>query len=492
MLLQPGSCGLYNAWMMVILALGLWSTLQSESDAERLVRQLVEKLSSDKVEERDDAARKLTALGRAAVPELERASLNRDVEMAERARRILRSIPRLRIGEEKVLTEIPEGAEFIRAVFSPSGSFAAIVYRNGDNCFLSCRGKASPPLEFPPSIALSPDGQHVAYQGASDGKTLIGLDDQLLYEGDALWLPPFVFSPDSSSLAYILNHKGSQFVCRGKTQGPAFTRVGEPVFRPDGRAIAYAAIEGGQAFVVAGEVRGRTFREIPSPPVYSPDGKSLLYAAGRFEESAIVIGDEVRKIEADSVSELALAPDGKTVAYVAGKDGAYRIVLGREEVPVFGKIMSPLRFTADGKKVAYLSKDRDLWYAVLGRRHGEGFPEIDQDSLALSPDGEKLAYAATRGEGWMTVAGDAVGDPFADARDPIWSPDGSAVAYRANIGGERKDIEALGGRWLIVVGDKRSDPFDYVGSPHFSLDGGSVSFGVRRGRKLSWMTVSPK
>jgi HEAT repeat protein len=53
---------------------------------------LVEKLRSDKPEERDEAVRKLKVLGRAAVPALERVAGDADVELSERARFVLNVI----------------------------------------------------------------------------------------------------------------------------------------------------------------------------------------------------------------------------------------------------------------------------------------------------------------------------------------------------------------------------------------------------------------
>ena len=51
---------------------------------------LVDKLRSERIEERDEAMRQLRAMGRAAAPEIEKASKDDDAEVVARARRLLR------------------------------------------------------------------------------------------------------------------------------------------------------------------------------------------------------------------------------------------------------------------------------------------------------------------------------------------------------------------------------------------------------------------
>ncbi len=77
-----------------------------------LVQGLVDRLGSDRIEDREQAEADLEALGMEAIPELERASASADPEVASRARRLALLIPYRRIltpAVRKVLPRIEEG-----------------------------------------------------------------------------------------------------------------------------------------------------------------------------------------------------------------------------------------------------------------------------------------------------------------------------------------------------------------------------------------------
>jgi hypothetical protein len=60
--------------------------LAVQDGAGRRAGELIEKLRSDKVDEREDAERKLKDLGKSAAGELERAARDADAEVATRGR----------------------------------------------------------------------------------------------------------------------------------------------------------------------------------------------------------------------------------------------------------------------------------------------------------------------------------------------------------------------------------------------------------------------
>jgi HEAT repeat protein len=82
--------------MLAFATLALSAFLQAQDDPARRARELVEKLRSDRLEEREEAARKLKDLGNAALPELENAAQSADIEVSERSRSVLKVI-RLRL-----------------------------------------------------------------------------------------------------------------------------------------------------------------------------------------------------------------------------------------------------------------------------------------------------------------------------------------------------------------------------------------------------------
>ncbi len=77
----------------LLTVLQLLSPFFGQEDPAKQVRELVEKLRSESIEEREDATKKLKELGRAALPELEKAAGNGEAEVRIRVGRLLRAIP---------------------------------------------------------------------------------------------------------------------------------------------------------------------------------------------------------------------------------------------------------------------------------------------------------------------------------------------------------------------------------------------------------------
>lgn len=79
--------------MNVLFAFACVANLLAQEDPVKSAPALIRKLGSNKTEERYEAARTLKGLGKAALPELERAAVDPDPEIAQQVRRLIRLIP---------------------------------------------------------------------------------------------------------------------------------------------------------------------------------------------------------------------------------------------------------------------------------------------------------------------------------------------------------------------------------------------------------------
>jgi len=184
------------------------------------------------------------------------------------------------------------------------------------------------------------------------------------------------------------------------------------------------------------------------------------------------------------VYSLTLNSDGKRLAYLWRGKRRSSVWIGDKKVsPDFGNITELIAFCPDGSKVAYSAEARfnnmSVW--VNNSRISPEFSQIVD--VVFSPDCSTVAYRAVThrdfdpkawGKNSIWINGTRVSPEGSSAypRLPIFSPDGSKVAYIAEI--DKK--------WSVWINDKRVSPeFDMIeGDLIFSPDGSSVAYtGVR-------------
>jgi Tol biopolymer transport system component len=386
------------------------------------------------------------------------------------------------------------------------------------------------------SPRLSPDGRYVAFSARDDkGETAIwlrplnSLTAQKLAGSEGARYRPF-WSPDSRHLAFMANGKlkkipvgggPAQVICDAPTgadgawsengvilfdgqpqdpllrvpagggvatpQIPAGEQPGWPQFLPGGRRFLFVTSGASKPELKVASLDGgesRTVLTDQSRVEYAPPGY-LLYVrentlvAQPFDAgSAKLTGDPVPLAQDLGVDNVGLAhftaSSNGVLAFRSGEAGGGRLVWvdrkGQSEQAVGDP--ADIRSTAlspDGRWLALCLKSggssaTDLWVRdlVRGVTSRFTFNEEDDDAPVWSPDGTRIAYATQR-KGQFDLAVKAVGGTGAEevllAADgnqfpTSWSPDGKNLLYITRDPKTSWDIDVL-----PLEGDRKPHPF---------------------------------
>ena len=370
----------------------------------------------------------------------------------------------------------------------------------------------TPATSEPTSFALSPDGRQIVFVASGDGasrlwlRSLASTTAQPLSgtEGSAL---PF-WSPDSKSVGFFAGGALKRLDIGGgapQTLAPApvgrggtWNADGVILFAPypTGSLLSISA-SGGQAAAVTTLDRQPSHRH----PFFLPDGRQFLfYATGTADTSGIYLGSldsgDTTRLTAADTRGLYLSSGWllwvRAQALVAQRLDLEQKALTGDPITLADPVVTDttnagaLSVSAAGL-VAYRAGRAGLrqltWFDRTGKATGVA-SEPDANAVSapeLSPDGRRVAIDRTvQGnrdvwlmdlvrEGITRFTFDAAVDGY-----PIWSPDGSRIAFESKRKGGSWDIwlkpsSGAGTEELLLETPNDEWPYDWSKDGRFLL-----------------------
>jgi eukaryotic-like serine/threonine-protein kinase len=356
------------------------------------------------------------------------------------------------------------------------------------------------------AAVISPDGQRVAFTATStDGKSLLYVRDLdssevKLLPGSENALEPF-WSPDSRSVAFGSNGKlkrsdltggNAQVLCdSARIVGGTWNKEGVILFAPDYRTtLVQVSAQGGEPKPVKLKADGLA-TESDRFPYFLPDGRHFLF---RRDQKGIWAGSldspEIKQLLPETTA-FVYAPPGWLVfvrndALVAQAFDVDKIALSGEPIPIITgqKNSGWLRFSVSDNGILIWQGQWERDYQLVWfDREGKQTDTVDASMKVnvgedphLSPDGKRLLVKRNQNL-WIIDLEKKTSLRITStfSQIPVWSPDGSRIAYSEGVSGLTvKPANSLGDAEGLLLGAN----FPAAWSP----DGRFIIF-LRRGVK---------
>jgi len=398
--------------------------------------------------------------------------------------------------------EAPMGPVSRRVVMSEDGDHLAVVTPKGSREIVLIDGVEGPVFDEIPAnfgwgnyrasggpIVFSPTGGRSAYVGRRAGAFIAVVDGK---EAVTLSTPETVKGisyTDMTGWSFLFNHDGSRLAYAAQSGPGTWTMVVDGVKSPGYRSfdLRQTALNGKRLVYVAqttADMKWHLVVDGKAGPAYdsitslklTPDGAHYAFIANRRSTGpgaavarvALVVVDGVEGPSEREISDLEQAPDGR-VAYmtmrpqtgpggnpphliVGGLDAPWTTTFGYP-VPAGPSPQHHVAWSADGKRVANIQQNTPnpgVTVMVNGKPMGPAYTSAS--GPMWSPDGSRLAYVGTSPTGAFPVIDGQELSGFNWVKEFQWSPDGKRYAfYGANSTGI----------WMIVDGTEQPKALNF-------------------------------
>lgn len=347
----------------------------------------------------------------------------------------------------------------------------------------------------PYTLAISPDGQRVAYGVISGDKRVMVIDGvESGYFDD---LGPPIFSPDSKVVAFEGKSANQWYIHAGKHRSAAADSYNDkPAFSPDSKQIVFYenASKNRKARLVISDLSFTKpiYKDVYGATLFSNDNSrvALVQEAGdkkKLVQFSLTQPEVVTEGPLyDVISERSFSSDGSVVAYIAKKgDISYIVSNGREERLPAGSYPWPPVINPDKKTVgvAVAAHDGAYFYQAFLKKTPPAGRYKEIADIAYSADGRQYTYVAIKNERFHIVLNGKDGPSFDRVISPMFSPDGRYLVYRARQSGTRfvVVVDTLSGNII-----KKHPGYERVFETVFTPDGKSVAYGVVDKKQIMW------
>jgi Tol biopolymer transport system component len=272
---------------------------------------------------------------------------------------------------------------------------------------------------------------------------------------------------------------------RGAPATAAANRQG----KAEGPLLVYEQTENGNQDLYVVPVSGGIARRLTDHPAsdglprFTPDGRSVVYSSdrdGHFQLWQVpATGGEPRRLRKNAFTEWQadVSPDGRSLAYLSnegGPEGLWRMDLASgstRRLVLHGNrtIFGNPHWSPDGRRITFSSNWRvghQIWVADATTGEAERISGVSEGGCEprFHPDGKRVVYVR---RGLMSEKSRLLEHDLETGEkrvlidwpamnyDPVYSPDGSEVAFASNITGEwvvYRQRLADGKSWRVSFG----------------------------------------